>query len=92
MTKQLTPKQAYDLIKSQDNLIFKVKFVKKDGTIRDMNARLKVKKYLKGGSLSYDPASKGYVIAYDMQKEGYRTINTNSLIALKAEGNTYVIN
>ena len=92
MTKQLTPKQAYDLIKSQNNLIFKVKFIKKDGTIRDMNARLKVRKYLKGGSLSYDPASRGYVIAYDLQNEGYRTINTNSLIALKAEGNTYVIN
>lgn len=90
--KKINIKQAYELIKKQNNLIFEVKFEKKDGSIRDMNARLNVKKHLKGGTLTYDPASRGYIIAFDMQKKQYRTINTNTLISLKAKGDTYLVN
>tara|TARA_S200002703_G_scaffold131032_1_gene118392 strand:- start:467 stop:748 length:282 start_codon:yes stop_codon:yes gene_type:complete len=91
-TKKIDAEQAYELIKKQNNLIFEVKFEKKDGSIRDMNARLNVKKHLKGGTLTYDPSSKGYIIAFDMQKKQYRTINTNTLISLKAKGDTYLVN
>ena len=58
-----------------DGKIFTVEFVKKDGTVRKMNARLGVKKHLKGGSLAFDPSERNLLPVFDMQKEGYRMIN-----------------
>jgi hypothetical protein len=63
--------------------IFSVQFTKKDGTVRDMVCRLGVEKYLKGGELSYDIDQTPYVIVYDMQAKGYRTINTDTITAFK---------
>jgi hypothetical protein len=91
MNNKIDIKQAYNLIKNQENTIFGVQFTKKDGSQRDMVARLNVRKHLKGGSLAYDPKTMGYIVAFDMQKKQYRTINTNTLISLKANGNTYLV-
>ena len=88
---KINSQEAYSLIKNQNNSIFGVQFQKKDGSIRDMVARLNVKSHLKGGSLAYDPKTMGYIVAFDMQKKQYRTINTNTLISLKANGNTYLV-
>jgi hypothetical protein len=71
--------------------IFSVVFEKKDGTLREMTCRLGVKKHLKGGELSYDPEEKNYLVVFDMQSEGYRTININTLKKIKFEGMTYDI-
>lgn len=91
MNKQINRQEAYNLIKRQNNAIFSVQFQKKDGTIRDMVARLNVKAHLKGGTLKYDPSKLGYITAFDMQKEQYRTINSNTLISLKADGTKYEV-
>lgn len=63
--------------------IFSAKFVKKDGTIRQIRARLGVKKYLAGGELSYNPSEKNYLIVFDLDKKAYRTINFNTLLEIK---------
>jgi hypothetical protein len=68
------------------NKIFSAKFVKKDGSIRDIHCRLNVKKYLKGGSKRYDTDSYNYLTVYDLKKKAYRTINLNNLIEIKAKG------
>jgi hypothetical protein len=65
---------------------FRVKFIKKDGTIREMTARFGVKKHLKGGELKYSPEERGYIVVFDVDKESYRTINMSSLISLKYNG------
>jgi hypothetical protein len=70
--------------------IFTVTFVKKDGTTRVMNARLGVKRYLRGGSLPYDPISKGLLPVYDLQKNDYRIINLNTIISAKVGGQDYI--
>ncbi len=88
---KINTQEAYSLIKNQNNSIFGVQFQKKDGSIRDMVARLNVKSHLKGGTLKYDPSKLGYITAFDMQKKQYRTINTNALISLKAKGKTYLV-
>lgn len=62
---------------------FKAIFLKKDGSLREMTCRFGVKKYLKGGNLSYDSESAGNWIVFDMEKKAYRTIDTSRLIALK---------
>lgn len=72
--------------------IFSVQFLKKDGTLRDMVCRLGVKKHLKGGTLKFDAKSKGLLPVFDMQKQAYRMINTNTLVKAKINGVIYDIN
>jgi hypothetical protein len=69
--------------------IFSVKFVKKDGSLREMVCRLGVKKHLKGGELAYDAKGMGYLPVFDMQKEDYRMINTNTIVEIKINGQVY---
>ena len=58
-----------------------VTFRKKDGTVRKMNARIGVTKHLKGGVSLLDPNQ--YVTVWDVQKEGYRAINRDTIIEVK---------
>lgn len=74
---------AKTLIKATKGKFFTVTFTKKDGTTRVMNCRLGVKAYLKGGELPYDPEPKGLIPVYDMGKQEYRMINTNTITNIK---------
>tara|TARA_R100001443_G_scaffold114141_1_gene129683 strand:- start:57 stop:332 length:276 start_codon:yes stop_codon:yes gene_type:complete len=87
----ITKSEALDLIGNNKDTIFSARFIKKDGTVRDMLARLGVKKYLKGGILKYDAKEKGYAIVFDMHNQGYRTINSNTLQELKIGGKTFKV-
>ena len=42
-------------IQTANNTIFSVEFIKKDGSVRNMTARLHVKKGVKGTGMSYNP-------------------------------------
>lgn len=78
-------KQALDkIIESTDGKIFQVKFIKKDGTIRNMVARLGVTKYLKGGDCTLDKDQ--YLIVFDMAKRAYRSINRDTILSVRAMG------
>ena len=63
--------------------IFSVTFVKKDGTLRKMTARLGVKKDLKGVGLKFNPAEKNLLVVFDMHKRAYRMINLQTIISFK---------
>ena len=69
---------------------FRACFLKKDGTIREMTARFGVKKYLKGGELTYNPEERGYIVVFDVEKKEYRTINMDKLIFLRYNGKEVV--
>jgi hypothetical protein len=69
---------------------FRACFLKKDGTIREMTARFGVKKYLKGGELTYNPEERGYIVVFDVEKQAYRTINMDKLIFLRYNGKEVV--
>jgi cell division protein FtsX len=58
-----------------------VTFVKKDGSVRKMNCRVGVSKYLKGGESTLD--ANQYVTVYDMTKAAYRAINRDTIIDIK---------
>jgi predicted TIM-barrel enzyme len=58
-----------------------VTFIKKDGTVRKMNCRMGVTKYLKGGTSTLD--ANQYVTVYDMAKAAYRAINRDTIIDVK---------
>lgn len=74
-----------------DGNIFSVDFVKKDGSLRHMVCRKKVKKHLHGGTLKYDPKAKRLLCVFDMQKEGYRMIQLDSLRKMKVHGNEFEV-
>lgn len=75
-----------EIIDSSEGKIFTVTFVKKDGSIRTMTARLGVKKHLKGGECTLDREQ--YIIAYDMANNGYRAINRATILSLSFQGTT----
>jgi len=77
-------------IKDTKGEFFTVTFVKKDGTTRTMNARLGVKRYLKGGELPYDPAERGLLPVFDVQKNEYRIVNIPTIISAKIGNEEYI--
>ena len=72
--------------------IFTVTFLKKDGSVRVLNGRRKVTKHLRGGELKYDPIEKGLITVYDLQSEGYRMINSQTVLEIKADKSVYKFN
>jgi len=71
--------------------IFNVRFYKKDGTTRSINARFGVRKGVTGAGLKYDPALHGNVIVFSMNDNGFRTINLNSIYRIKFNGQEYIL-
>lgn len=81
---------AKDLIASTKGRIFSVTFRKADGTIRKMVARTGVKRYLKGGENKALASNPALVVVYDVQAKGYRMVNTDTVISMKANKKEYV--
>jgi hypothetical protein len=63
--------------------IFSAVFVKKNGEVRRMIARLGVKSHLKGGELTYNPSERNNLIVFDLEKREYRTIKFDNLLEIK---------
>lgn len=77
-----------DLCKTQ---IFTCQFVKKDGSIRIINCRLGVKKYLKD-AYHVRKNQEQYLVAFDLQLKMYRNISVNSLQWLRIKNRHLEIN
>ena len=58
---------------------------------RTMNARLGVKKYLRGGELKFNPDDFNLINVFDMVKKGYRFINVDTIQSLKIGNRTYTV-
>ena len=84
--KKIKRRETLNLLKDNENLIFSVVFLKKNGELRRMTCMLGVKKHLKGGTLSYNPGERNNLIVFDMQKEDYRTINLDTLMSISMKG------
>ena len=71
---------------------FSVRFIKKDGSIRDMRCRFRVKKNLNPNSKGLTPtqveelANSPYLIVTDIDKDAYRKVNISTILRLKARG------
>jgi len=82
--------KAMELLKATHGKIFSCEFVKKDGSLRKMIARLGVAKNLKGGKNGASE-SNALVTVYDMAAKGYRMINLATLKTIKVAGVTYEV-
>ena len=73
-------------IQTAENTIFSVEFIKKDGTVRNMVARLNVKKGVNGNGMSYDPIAKGLLPVWDLKANNFRMINLKTVTKLQIKG------
>ncbi len=79
-------RKVLEEIQTANNTIFSVEFIKKDGSVRTMTARLNVKKGVKGTGMAYDPIEKGLLPVWDMQKNAFRMINLKTVTKLQIKG------
>lgn len=79
MNKEQKVKTAREVIQKTRGKIFSATFIKKDNTRRRMVARLGVRRALRGGERTYDPAKYNLVCVYDMEAQDYRSINLETL-------------
>jgi len=91
ISKQTAKQIIFDTININSGQIFGVQFVKKDGSTRDMVARLGVTKHLKGGVKKYNPEDYNLITAFDMQKKEYRSISVDTLTQLKVDGQIFEV-
>jgi len=80
-----------EVISLMGEKIFTITFVKKDGSVRVMNARRGVKKGVKGVGMSYNPTEKDLVVVFDMQKEAFRMVNAKTVLEIKADKEHYKV-
>lgn len=72
--------------------IFRATFTKRTtGEERTMVCRLRVRRNLSGRGLSFNPKTKGLLVVWDLQKQGYRMIPLDALHSLKIRGQEYKI-
>lgn len=64
---------------------FSVSFVKRDGTIREMNCRRDVRKHLKGGE-STIKHKKNLVSVWDTKAKEYRCFDMGRVLSLRGAG------
>lgn len=70
--------QILKLIKElESGRIHHIEFIKKDGSVGSVQGRTGVKKHLRGGVRTSDPAQ--YLMIYDFKK-GYRNVNIDTII------------
>lgn len=87
---ELSRFKANEIIRATKGKIFSCSFIKKDGTVRNMVARLGVVKNLKGGKNGASDKN-SLITVYDMLNGGYRMINLETLQTLKASGVKYQV-
>lgn len=79
---------------------FKVEFVKKDGSFREMTCMLNVSEYCTGEGLKYNPSKKGLISVFEIDnkdldsvpsKDHYRMVNIKTLISVNFNGIDYQV-
>jgi hypothetical protein len=89
---EINEKEVKKIIESVKGQFFSVEFRKRtDGTIRQMNCRVGVTKFLKGGERAYEFEDYGLVGVYDVKSGGYRCFGLESLISIKADGQEFLV-
>ena len=86
----ISNEKLIDVIRKTNGKFFKVLFVKKDGSLREMTCRLGVKKDLRGGKSTTEHLD-NLITVYDVFAKGYRNINLDTVKYFKCGGVEYNI-
>jgi hypothetical protein len=85
-----TVKDFREIVKDEGKF-FSVRFIKKDGEERKMVARLGVRSRLNGKGASYNAESVNNLVIFSTKDNGYRTINIDRLVSVKAYGIVHTV-
>ena len=83
--KKVTRAELAKMLRSGDFVT--VTFIKKDESVRVLNGRHGVKKFLKGGKRTSDP--KDYVMMYESGQKP-RNVRIDRIISVRYKGETYI--
>lgn len=78
---------AKALLSVSEGTFVGVTFRKADGSLRDLNGRLGVRKGTKGGKSNLDPNK--HLCIYDVKNEGFRAVSLSTLTSLRMRGFKY---
>jgi len=79
-----TSRQLAKMIEESNGRFFNVQFIKKNGELREMTARLGVEKYLKGGKKTVSEDQ--YITVFEPSSSSYKNINRDTIIAVRSKG------
>lgn len=77
-----------EIILNSNGKFVTITFTKKDGTERVLTGRMGVTKHLKGGVSTLD--AEQYITIFDVQSQGYRAVNRDTIKSVKCNGELYV--
>lgn len=80
-----------DFLVKQEGSFVSVVYIKKDGSPRTLVGRLGVRRHLKGGTNRTATMDRPYLVMYDVQNAGYRTVNLETVSAVSAQHKRYVV-
>lgn len=86
--KKIKTVQDFREFVGNNGMLFSVTFIKDNGAERKMVARLGVRKYVNGNGLKYNAESRNNIVVFSMKDDGWRTINIDRLLKVKAYGIT----
>ena len=89
--KRISRKKALEKLYESAGRIFYAEFVKKDGSLRRMTARLGVRKGVTGKGMRYNPLERGLLPVFDMDKSDWRMVNLNTLQRLSVDHERYLV-
>lgn len=92
ISKVLNRSEVEGFLRGLNGRFFTVTFVKRTtGELRTMNATTNYKTKTVGGELSYSAKAKSLIPVWDLTKGGFRSIPTDAVTEIKANGETYTI-
>ena len=93
MKKAIYVGKIFPLLKEQKGRFFSVLFQKKNGEYRHLTGRLGVKSHRKTNSKksSAHQYNNSYILVFDVQKKGYRMVNMDTAIEIKANNQTFEV-
>jgi|SRR6185503_3405416 len=74
---------AADVIRQTAGRFFACEFIKKDGSLRRMIARIGVRRHVTGEGLKFNPADRGLAVVWDAGVRGYRMVDLETLLSLR---------
>jgi len=88
----MTSRDLANIIFNTNNEPFFCIFNKRTtGEVREMRAQLGVKKDLKGVGLPFVPKEHNLIVAFDLDKDGYRMIPIEGLLKVEYKGQIFEI-
>ena len=92
MTQTINVRQAIDLIMNSKGQYFTVEFIKRTtGELRNMQCKLNINSYRKGGQPAYNASEKNLIHVADVKTRAFRSINLDGLQKLKINGEEYEV-